>query len=32
MGLYDKQIELLELLIHNWYDIKDKDDFYEVLS
>lgn len=32
MGLYDRQIESLELLIHNWYDIKDKDDFYEVFG
>lgn len=32
MGLYDRQIELLELLIDRWYDIKDKDDFYEVFG
>lgn len=27
MGLYDRQIESLELLIHNWYDIKSREDF-----
>lgn len=32
MGLYDRQIELLELLIDRWCDIKDKDDFYEVFG
>jgi hypothetical protein len=30
MGNYDLQIELLERLIHNWYDIKTPDDFYKV--
>lgn len=30
MAKYDLQIELLERLIHNWYDIKTPDDFYNV--
>lgn len=30
MAKYDLQIELLERLIHNWYDIKTKEDFYKV--
>lgn len=30
MGKYDTQINLLERLIHNWYDIKTKEDFYKV--
>lgn len=30
MAKYDLQIELLERLIHNWYDIKTPDDFYKV--
>lgn len=30
MAKYDTQINLLERLIHNWYDIKTKEDFYKV--
>lgn len=30
MAKYDLQIELLERLIHNWYDIKTPSDFYNV--
>lgn len=32
MGLYDEQIELLQLLIENWYDIKTREDFYKVFG
>lgn len=32
MGLYDRQIELLQLLIENWYDIKTREDFYKVFG
>lgn len=32
MGKYDKQIELLELLIENWHEIKDSLDFYFIFG